>query len=95
MSAAPLPSKAPAPHKDAAASTTSEPIVIDMGKKNRKQVRKLAKGKPGRLMDRVEEAIEHLRENGSMEADAQPIIIVVRQRPKRKGGRIAKVWGLG
>lgn len=75
--------------------TSREPIVLDLGKKNRKQVRKLKRGKPGRLMDRVEEAIEHLRESGAMSESAQPVVIVVRQKPKRRGGRITKAWGLG
>lgn len=76
--------------------TGPEPIVIDLGKKNRKQVRKLRRGKPGRLMDRVEDALDHLRQSGAMAAEAQPVVIVIRQRPKkRRGGRIAKAWGLG
>lgn len=89
---------APAAKKDtkvSAEAEVNEPIVIDLGKKNNKQVRKLRKGKPGRLMNRVEEAIEHLRENGAMAADTQPVVIVIRQKKKRKGGRVAKAWGLG
>jgi hypothetical protein len=77
------------------AESGPEPIVIDLGKKNRRQVRKLRRGKPGRLMDRVEDALAHLRESGAMAADTQPVVIVIRQRPKRRGGRIAKAWGLG
>jgi hypothetical protein len=68
---------------------------MDLGKKNRRQVRKLRRGKPGRLMNRVEEALEHLRENGALAADTQPVIIVVRQRAKRRRNRIARMWGLG
>ncbi len=89
--------KTHAGNKDAAPAT-NEPIIISMGKKTRKQVRKLTKGKPGRLMERVEEAIEHLREEGAMAPDAQPIVIVIRQRPKRNNRRMAKaskVFGLG
>ena len=51
--------KTHAGNKDAAPAT-NEPIIISMGKKTRKQVRKLTKGKPGRLMERVEEAIDRL-----------------------------------
>lgn len=87
---------APAPSASApVAESGPEPIVIDLGKKNRRQVRKLRRGKPGRLMDRVEDALAHLRESGAMAADTQPVVIVIRQRPKRRGGRIAKAWGLG
>lgn len=79
----------------AAEGETREAIVIDLGKKTRRQVRKLRRGKPGRLMNRVEEALEHLRENGAVAADTQPIVIVVRQRAKRRRNRMARMWGLG
>ena len=87
--------KVPSDSKEVKEPVVNEPIVIEMGKKNRKQVRKLKNGKPGRLMNRVEEAIERLREDGSMEPGAQPVVIVIRQRKKRKGGRFTKMWGLG
>lgn len=82
-------------NQEVQAEATNEPIVISMGKKTRRQIRKLRNGKPGRLMNRVEEAIERLRDDGSLEQDAQPVVIVVRQRAKRKGRRAAKFWGLG
>ncbi len=86
------PSKKPA----AAPSASSNTIVLDMGSKTRKQIRKLRKGKSGRLMNRVEEAISHLRENGALTEGAQPIVIVVKQKARRRGGRrMAKMWGLG
>jgi hypothetical protein len=74
-----------------------EPVIIDLGKKSRKQVRKLRKGKPGRLMRRVEETIEQLRTSDEFGSDVRPIIIVVRQKERRsrKGRRAAKMWGLG
>lgn len=78
-----------------AESSHREPIVIDLGKKNRKQVRKLRKGKSGRLMNRIEEAMEHLRENGAMNEDTQAVVIVVRERQKRRRNRAAKILGLG
>lgn len=82
--------------KEAATSeATTEPIVIDMGKKNRKQVRKLSKGGSGRLMEKVSEAIEHLRENGALNAKAQPIVVIVEERRRRRGMKMAKVFGLG
>lgn len=72
-----------------------EPIVIDIGKKKRKEIRKLTKGKSGRLMDRVEETLEHLRENGALADGVQPVIIVVKQKPRRKRLRVAKALGMG
>ncbi len=68
-------------------------IVIDFGKKDRKQVRKLRKGKSGRLMKRIKESIEHLRENGAMAEDTQAVVIVIRERQKRRKGSAARLLG--
>lgn len=85
-----------AKEKEAAASGGSpEAVVIDLGKKNRKQVRKLRRGKPGRLMNRIEEAMGHLEESGALAGDVQPIVVIVKERSRRGGKRIAKMWGLG
>jgi hypothetical protein len=83
------------PKEIVAEASSPEPIIVDLGKKNRKQVRKLRKGKPGRLMDRVEDTIEHLRENGALAAGVQPIVVVVKQKTRRRGKRWTKAWGLG
>lgn len=82
-------------HEAAPPAAKPEPIIVDMGKKNRKQVRKLSKGKPGRLLDRIEETVEHLRQNGELAEGVQPIVIIVKQRTRRRGARVAKMWGLG
>lgn len=71
-----------------------EPIIIDLGKKDRKQVRKLRKGKPGRLMNRIDDTMDHLRADGTLAADAQPIVVIVKERVRRRGRGIAKMWGL-
>lgn len=91
----PAPQKSQPAKAKAQAEPSPEPIIIDMGKRSRKQVRKLSKGKPGRLMDRVQDALAHLQENGALTGDVQPIVIIVKQRQRRRGGRIAKMWGLG
>lgn len=71
-------------------------IVVDLGKKSRKSVRKLKKGKPGGLLDSVNEAIEHLRENGAITAGVRPVVLIVREKSKKKAAaRVAKMWGLG
>ncbi|UQA57002.1 hypothetical protein [Polyangium aurulentum] len=72
-----------------------EPIIIDLGKKSKKQVNKLRKGKPSRLLRRVEDTVEQLRASGEIGEHIKPIIIVVRQRQRQKGRRAAKLWGLG
>jgi hypothetical protein len=80
-----------------AASTTGQtnaekaPIIVDIGKGSRKDVRKLKKGQSGKLMRRLGETVEHLRESEAVAEDAQIIVLIVRQRPRRR----AKFLGLG
>lgn len=54
------------------------PIVIDLGKKSYKAVKKLRKGK-GKLLLSVQECIEELKNTGQISAAAQPVIVVVRE----------------
>ncbi|MBI4861526.1 MAG: hypothetical protein HY815_14885 [Candidatus Riflebacteria bacterium] len=59
------------------------PILIDLGKKRRRSIKRLRRGK-GRLMENISETIEELRESGKIAADARPVIVLVRER-RRKG----------
>lgn len=58
------------------------PIVVDLGKKQRKQVKQLSKGK-GKLMHSVNECIEELVRAETIPQGSQPIVIVVEKKPKR------------
>jgi ethanolamine ammonia-lyase small subunit len=84
---------AAAPAAAVAESQLREPIIIDMGKKKRRQVRKLRKGKEGSLMDRIKEALEEGIAAKAIPANAQPVIIVVKE--KKKKNKMGKMWGLG
>lgn len=72
------------------ASRTSEQsekgivCVIDLGEHSRRRVRRLRRGE-GRLMERVEDAVAALVENGVLSADAQTVVVVVRQEPSLSG----------
>ena len=61
------------------------PVVIDLGKKRRKQVKELCKGEPGKLLNEVRSTIETLRAQNAIASDAQTVIVVVREK-RRKGG---------
>jgi len=52
--------------------------VIDLGEHSRRRVRRLRRGE-GRLMERVEDAVVALTENGVLSAGAQTVVVVVRQ----------------
>ena len=71
--------------KDGVNAMTAPPVIIDLGKKRRKQVKDLRKGKEGRLMRNVNEAIQALVEQGTVSTDAQPIIVVIRERRRKSG----------
>ena len=57
-------------------------IILDIGRKSKKQVKQLSRGK-GRLLDEVNRCIEELRASGNISASALPVILVVRVRPNR------------
>jgi hypothetical protein len=58
--------------------------VIDLGEHSRKRVRRLRRGE-GRLMEKVEDAVAALQEDGVLSANAQTVVIVVRQEPSLSG----------
>jgi len=57
------------------------PVVVDLGRKKRKQIKKLRRGS-GPLMDDLQELIEKLRASGTLAAGATPVVMVVRQKPR-------------
>ncbi|HYI12092.1 MAG TPA: hypothetical protein VEK57_23770 [Thermoanaerobaculia bacterium] len=75
--AATTPVSAPLPAAVVAEHTA--PIVLDLGSRSKKQIKKLRRGE-GKLMDRVAMVVEELKSNGNISATAQPIVIVVRER---------------
>jgi hypothetical protein len=70
-------------------ATNHAPIVVDLGKKRRKQIKQLREGR-GRLMDEVNSLVQELRTAGSISAAAQPVVIVVREKRKTR----ALAWPL-
>jgi hypothetical protein len=67
----------------ATAAMAEAPVIIDLGKHKRKQVKKLRRGE-GKLLDDVRGAVAELRTAGTLKADAQPVIIVVREKKRNR-----------
>lgn len=65
------------------APDASLPVIIDLGKRRRKQVKKLRRGE-GKLLNDINGAVAELRTAGTLTGDAQPVIIVVREKRSRK-----------
>jgi len=59
------------------------PIILDLGRRRRKQVKRLTRG-TGKLMAEVTECIEELKTTGKLSGSVQPVIVVVKERPKMR-----------
>ena len=59
--------------------STADLIVLDIGKREADAIKKLRKGK-GKLLRKVNESVEQLRDAGKIKADAQVVLIVVREK---------------
>ena len=59
------------------------PIIVDLGKQRRKRIKDLRKG-TGRLMDEVNTCLDELRTSGTVAANAQPVVIIVREKRRRR-----------
>jgi hypothetical protein len=65
----------------------SMPIVIDLGKERQKRIRQLKRGR-GRLLDEIDEVVEHVKAGLGPDDQAKqlvPIVMVYRKKQKRKG----------
>ncbi len=65
----------------AQAAERPSPIILDLGKKKRKSVKQLLDGK-GKLLDQAMSSIEELQRVGTVPQSAQPVIVIVREKPK-------------
>lgn len=61
--------------------TTAPPVLIDLGKKSKKAVKRLRNGQ-GKLLEEINQAIRELREANKIGANAQPVVVVVREKPE-------------
>ena len=57
-------------------------VVLDIGKRKKKQIKKLRKGR-GKLLGRIDEAIEELKAEGVVQQDAQTVVVVVEAKERR------------
>jgi hypothetical protein len=69
--------------KPATDHTGNAPIIVDIGTQRRKRIKQLRQGR-GRLMDEVNALLHDLKNDGSLSSSVQPIVIVVRERPRMR-----------
>jgi hypothetical protein len=60
-------------------SNDEQMVVVDMGSHKRKRIKRLLKG-GGKLAGRVEEVVADLKGEGILQADAQTVVIVVKEK---------------
>jgi hypothetical protein len=66
----------------AGAANRPAPVLVDLGKKSKKLVRRLRKGK-GKLMDSVAATVQELQASGQIGPQVQPVIVVVSEKSDR------------
>ena len=72
------------------ATDGSSLLIVDFGKRQKpQQIRKLRKG-TGKLTEKIKDLVQELRAQQTIAADAQPVVIIVRQKAPRR----AKMFGM-
>jgi hypothetical protein len=66
--------------KEEAPEAEAEMVLLDLGEQSRRRVRRLRRGE-GRLMEKIEDAVADLEEQGVLTSGAQTLVVIVRQEP--------------
>jgi hypothetical protein len=69
---------------DAKPAAGPSPVVADLGRRRRKEIKDLRKGK-GALLDDARKLIEQLQADRAIAGGAQPVIVIVKERRRRFG----------
>jgi hypothetical protein len=59
----------------------TNPVIVKLSRQSRSKIKQLLRGQ-GTLMSEVQAAIGELKASGTVTADAQPVIVVVREKPR-------------
>lgn len=59
------------------------PIIIDLGKRGKKSIKKLRSGE-GKLVPVIRECVQELKSSGQISGSAQPVIFLVREKQKMR-----------
>ena len=70
------------PNAQASRTVPEPPIILDLGKKRRKQIKRLKKGS-GKLMTEVQDCMQELKQAGRIDEQARPVIVLVKERRRR------------
>ena len=59
--------------------------VVDLGRRSKKQIKRLRKG-GGRLLDRVEQTVGQLKADQEIDPKSEVVVVVVKQKDKGRKG---------
>jgi hypothetical protein len=62
-------------------SAAQGPLIVDLGKRKRSEIKKLCKGE-GDLVGEVSDCIEELKASGAVSSTAQPVVVIIREKRK-------------
>ena len=74
------------------AASSKDPILVDLGRKSRKSIKRLRDGE-GKLLAEIQGTVDELKANGTIADSAQPLIILVRE--KRTARTMNPLWPIG
>ena len=57
-------------------------LLVDLGKKSRKQIKRLRKG-TGKLVNDVQQCLQELQTSGTLPESAKPVVLIVREKRQR------------
>lgn len=63
-------------------STVNGPVIVDLGKKKSKAIKRLKRGE-GALMDDVNKALAELSSSGVVSNGASPVVVIVEKKPQQ------------
>ena len=61
-------------------SNESNLVIVDMGKQDRKRIKRLRKGR-GKLMGKIENIVSDLAEDEIVPEDAAVVVVIVKEKP--------------
>ena len=73
----------PAKPATRAAAPQGAITVVDLGRRSKKQIKRLRKGE-GRLLNRVEQTVDQLKAENEIDAKSEVVVVVVKQKDKKK-----------
>ncbi len=71
------------------------PVILDLGKTKRKNIKQLRQGR-GKLIGDIDEAMKEISQSMGSQADGKqliPVVLLYRKKSKRRGGGLFPIFG--